>query len=125
VSGPARTVLCIEDNEVNVRLIEAVLAARPAVRLVTAMQGSLGLELARRDRPHLILLDVHLPDTNGADLLQILRADPALRDIPVVVISADATAVQIDRLLATGAGEYLTKPIDIDQLLRILDRYLK
>jgi len=123
--GPARTLLCIEDNHANIRLIEAVLASRPNLRLLTAMQASVGLEMARTKVPDLILLDVHLPDMNGDDLLALLRADAMLRTIPVVVISADATARQIDRLLSAGASEYITKPIDVDQLLQILDRYLK
>jgi len=123
-TGPARTLLYIEDNLANVQLVEAVLTYRPGIRLVTAMQGGMGLELARQHRPDLILLDVHLPDVKGEDLMAELRADAQLKDVPVVVISADATKHQIERLADAGAKEYLTKPIDVEQFLRVVDRYL-
>ena len=121
----ARTVLYIEDNLDNLRLIERVLAHRPGVRLLTAMQGSLGLELARQHRPDLILLDVHLPDRTGSQILGHLKADPQTGRIPVVVVSADATPRQIERLRAAGARDYLTKPIDVPRFLEILDELLR
>jgi CheY-like chemotaxis protein len=89
------------------------------------MQGSVGLDLARTHHPDLILLDVHLPDMLGHELLALLRADPRLRSIPVIVISADATAQQMDRVLEAGAKDYLTKPIDVDHFLRVVDRFLR
>ena len=125
VPTATRTLLYIEDNLANVQLIEAVLAYRPGIRLVTAMQGGLGLELARQHSPDLILLDVHLPDIRGNDLMAHFRADPRLRNIPVIAISADATMHQMDRLLTAGVSEYLTKPIDVEQFLRLVDRYLE
>ena len=125
VAIPRRTLLYIEDNLTNVKLIEAVLGYRPGIRLVTAMQGGIGLDLARQHHPDLILLDVHLPDMHGRQVMAILRAEPALKPIPVVVISADATTHQIESLLAAGAREYLTKPIDVELFLRIVDRYLQ
>ena len=115
------TVLYIEDNLPNFRLVERVLARRPSVMLLSAMQGSLGLDLARDHRPDLILLDLHLPDIPGQEVLERLRSEPTTSDIPVVVVSADATAGQVERLMASGARAYLTKPIDVRQLLRILD----
>jgi PAS domain S-box-containing protein len=121
---PKRTLLYIEDNLANVQLVESILSYRPGVRLVPAMQGGLGLELARQHHPDLILLDVHLPDMRGQDLLAILRTDPRLRHIPVIAISADATKHQMERLLEAGAKSYLIKPIDVENFLRILDRYL-
>ncbi len=123
-TGAARTVLCIEDNAANTQLLQAVLAHRPGIRLLTSAQGGPGIELARQHLPDLILLDVHLPDMKGPEMMARFNADPALKSIPVIVISADATAHQIERLLAIGAREYLTKPIDVDQLLRVVDRYL-
>ncbi len=118
------TVLYVEDNLSSLRLVERVVARRPGVRLMPAMQGRLGIELARQHRPDLIFLDLHLPDIPGAEVLQQLRAEADLRGIPVVVISADATPGQIKRLLAGGARAYLTKPIDIHQLLAMLDTAL-
>ena len=115
------SVLYIEDNLSNLRLIERVLARRPGTKLLSAMQGRLGLDLAREHRPDLILLDLHLPDLPGEEVLHRLRSDPRTREIPVVVLSADASAGQIERLLGVGARAYLTKPLDVRKLLAVLD----
>ncbi|MGI8552256.1 MAG: ATP-binding protein, partial [Dehalococcoidia bacterium] len=123
-AAAARTVLYIEDNLSNLRVVERVLSRRPGVRLLTAMQGGLGLELARQHRPDLILLDVHLPDTTGDVVLRQLQADPGTRELPVVVVSADATARQIERLLAAGARAYLTKPLDLKRFMEVIDALL-
>jgi signal transduction histidine kinase/ActR/RegA family two-component response regulator len=117
------TVLYIEDNAANVRLVETILAERPAIRFISAMQGRLGLDLARQHRPSVILADLHLPDISGEDVLREVRADPALRDIPVIILSADATPGQISRLLAAGARAYLTKPLDVQELLAKIDAW--
>jgi PAS domain S-box-containing protein len=123
-SGPAGTVLCIEDNLSNLRLVEGVLAHRPGIKLLSAVQGGLGLELAKEHRLSLILLDLQLPDIPGAEVLRRLQRDPRTRQIPVVVLSADATPGQAKRLLADGAREFLTKPLDVKQFLRVLDDVL-
>jgi PAS domain S-box-containing protein len=115
------TVLYIEDNFSNLTLIERIIAEQPGIELVTAMQGKLGLDLARRHEPDLILLDLHLPDMPGWEVLAHLKATAETRDIPTVILSADATARQIDRLLAAGAHTYLTKPLDVDRLINILE----
>jgi len=126
--GPAPvrsgTVLYVEDNPSNLRLVERVLAERPAVRLIPSMQGRLGLALAREHRPDLILVDLHLPDISGEEVLRELQADPDLKDTPVIIVSADATPGQLKRLLAAGARAYLTKPFDVAQLLGLLDATL-
>lgn len=119
-----RRLLYIEDNFSNVTLIEQMLAERPALELMTAMQGRVGLELARQHAPDLILLDLHLPDMPGWQVLAQLKADQITREIPVIVISADATAPQIKRLLSAGARAYLTKPLDIAEFFRIVDEAL-
>jgi len=118
------TILYIEDNLSNFRLIERALALRANVRLLPAMLGGLGLDLAREHRPDLVLLDLHLPDMSGDELLARLRADPATREIPVIVLSADATPGQVERLLADGARAYLTKPLDIGAFLAAVDEVL-
>src|SRR5918911_231357 len=123
-AGFAQTLLLIEDNQANVALMESILAQRPDVTLLTALQGRLGMDLARRHRPHLILLDVHLPDMRGDEVLRRLKDDPATREIPVVVVSADATREQEERLLATGAHAYLTKPLDVRHFLHVVDAVL-
>ncbi|MGH2765550.1 MAG: PAS domain S-box protein, partial [Actinomycetota bacterium] len=115
-----RTVLYIEDNPVNLGLVDKILARRPQIRLLSAMRGGLGLELAREHRPDLILLDIHLPDMPGEEVLRRLRQDPQTRDTPVVVISADAMPERVPRLLAAGARAYLTKPLDVRRLLTLV-----
>ncbi len=122
---PAHLVLYIEDNLDNLRLVREILRYRPGVRLVTAMQGSLAADLARQHCPDLVLLDVHLPDMNGAEVLRLLKEDPKTQSIPVIVISADATSRQIERLRAAGARDYLTKPLDVRLFLKIVDEVLQ
>jgi CheY-like chemotaxis protein len=117
-------VLYIEDNFSNLQLIERVLERRPGIELLSARQGNLGLEMAMSRRPDLVLLDLHLPGIPGWEVLASLQANPSLRDIPVVVISADATTRQIEKLMNAGARAYLTKPIDVSELLRVLDEHL-
>ena len=116
------TVLYIEDNLSNLTLIEQILEDEPQIELLTAMQGQIGIDLARQHIPDVILLDLHLPDLPGWDVLERLRADPQTRHIPVVVISADATRQQIRRLMTAGAREYLTKPLEIGEFFRVLDQ---
>ena len=120
-SGRRHKILYIEDNPSNVRLVERLLARRSDVEIISAMQGRMGLALARDHRPALILLDLHLPDIDGAELLRQLRDDPLTATTPVVIVSADATERQIDRLMAAGAHAYLTKPLDLQVLLTVLD----
>jgi len=88
-----------------------------SIDLMTTMQGKLGVELARQHRPDLILLDLHLPDLDGPDVLKRLREDELTREIPVIIVSADATPDVQRRLLAAGAARYLTKPLDLDTVV--------
>jgi nitrogen-specific signal transduction histidine kinase/CheY-like chemotaxis protein len=118
------SILYVEDNLANLDLIEGIFAAYPAVRLIPALQGRLGLALAREHQPDLILLDLHLPDLSGEVVLQSLRADPKTSAIPVVIISADATPGRTEELRAAGAREYLTKPLDVRQFLATVERLL-
>ncbi|HEX8558259.1 MAG TPA: PAS domain S-box protein [Pyrinomonadaceae bacterium] len=115
------TILYIEDNLANLSLIETILADREDIRLLSALQGRLGLDLAWEHRPDVILLDLHLPDIPGDEVLDRLLADRRTADIPVVVISADATAGHIQQVMARGARAYLTKPLDLDSFLKTLD----
>jgi CheY-like chemotaxis protein len=118
------TLLYVEDNLANLTLVETILGSRPGWRTIPALQGRLGAELAREHEPDLVLLDLHLPDVNGDEVLRRLRADPRTAHIPVVMISADATPRTIDRLLAQGADAYITKPLDVDEFLATIDRLL-
>jgi two-component system sensor histidine kinase/response regulator len=116
-----RTVLYIEDNLSNLTLIEQMLSEQPDIELISAMQGQVGLDLARQHSPDLILLDLHLPDLPGWEVLSQLQNREATRHIPVIVISADATARQVERLMSAGARAYLTKPLDVDEFFRVLE----
>jgi CheY-like chemotaxis protein len=99
-----------------------MLEERPEIELLTAMQGKIGLDLARQHSPDLVLLDVHLPDLDGREVISELKSSQTTRDIPIVVISADATASQINRLMTAGANTYLTKPLDVAEFFRVLDK---
>jgi signal transduction histidine kinase/response regulator RpfG family c-di-GMP phosphodiesterase len=119
------TVLYIEDNLANIRLIAEILARYPRVLLLEATRGKLGLDLATTHRPDWILLDLHLPDMPGEEVLRTLRQDPRTARIPVTILSADATPSQIDSLKAGGAREYLTKPLDVRQMIALLEGTLR
>jgi len=118
------TVLCIEDNPSNLRLIEVIFGSRPGFKLLTAIQGSIGLDLARQHAPDVILLDLNLPDMNGKEVLKRLAQTESTRAIPVIVVSADATAERMTDLLDAGAKAFLTKPLNVNQLFETLDRWL-
>ena len=115
--------LYIEDTLTNIRFVEAVLRRRPSVQLIPAMMGRLGLELAREHEPDLILLDLHLPDLSGEDVLARLRQDAHTRQIPVVVLTADATDAGRTPALERAANGFVTKPIGVQTLLELVDRY--
>jgi CheY-like chemotaxis protein len=114
-------VLCVEDSEPNFRLLENVLRDRPGTDLVWADTGEKGLEMARAHTPQLVLLDLDLPDIHGSKVLAGLQAQPETAHTPVIVISADATPSQIERMLSAGARNYLTKPFDIRRFLCMFD----
>ena len=118
-------VLYIEDNLPNLHLVQAIWAGRPEIRLLSATNGATGLELAHTHQPDVILLDLHLQGISGEEVLGQLREDQTTQNIPVVVVSADATAHQIERLHAAGADAYLTKPLDIDRFRQVLDGMLR
>jgi signal transduction histidine kinase/ActR/RegA family two-component response regulator len=117
-----RDLLYVEDNLANVELVDRVLAQeRPRLHLVPVSSGADALEYLESHHPGMIMLDLHLGDINGDEVLRRIRANPRLEDIPVVMLSADAAAPQIDRLTAMGANEYLTKPVRVKTLLRVVD----
>ena len=118
------TILYIEDNDSNILLVERLIAERTGVRLLTAKTGEEGAALAARHRPDLVLLDLNLPGVSGQGVIKHLRSRPETCNVPVIILSADATQTQIDKLLASGADHYLTKPIDVAQLMSTIDREL-
>jgi len=113
--------LYIEDNAPNLRLLERILEHRPAIALLSADHGLTGLELAVSRQPDLILLDLHLPDLPGRDVLARLKSDLRTRGIPVVIVTADANPDIVDSLREAGAQEFLTKPIDVQRVLSVVD----
>lgn len=118
------TVLYIEDHPANIRLMEHVVAEHGGIRLITSSQGRDAVRLAREHRPDLILLDLHLPDLQGDKVLRLLRAEPRLRETPILIVSADAMNKQVARLLEEGATGYIVKPIEVENMLQNLQEHL-
>ncbi len=114
-------VLYVEDSEPNFRLVENVLMDRPGTHLIWAETAEKALEITRTQNPQLVLLDLDLPDIHGSKVLQQLQAQPETANIPVIIISADATPSQIERMLTAGARNYLTKPFEIRRFLCMFD----
>ena len=114
-------VLYIDDSTINTVLVERILTSRPEVVFGSAPDGRSGLDSALRLRPDLVLLDLALPDISGEQVLARLRADPATRAIPVIVVSGETDPAVHHRLLAQGAQWWLTKPYEISDLLRLVD----
>lgn len=120
-----RRLLLVEDNLANLKVIRGAVSSRPHIDVLPAMTGSMGLDLAREHLPDVIVLDRHLPDVPGTEVLHRLKADPHTRDIPVIIVSAEATPGQVRRVLELGAIEYLTKPLDVPAFLRVIDDTLQ
>jgi PAS domain S-box-containing protein len=120
-----RIVHYVEDNETNVEVMRGILAQRPQVELQVSVTGLDGLAAIRARRPDLILLDMHLPDISGMELLRHLKADPHTGSIPIVIVSADALTQQIDAAFDAGCTHYLTKPVSVSELLNVLDDQLE
>jgi len=117
-------VLYIEDNPVNQVLMEGMLAHRPQLRLLLAGLPEVGLTMAAQARPDLVLLDIQLPGIDGFEVLRRLRAQPATRRIPVIAVSANAMQSEIDEALRAGFDAYLTKPLEMQRLLTLVDQTL-
>jgi PAS domain S-box-containing protein len=123
--APLRTLLYVEDNPANLKLIEQLIARRPDMRLLTARDGDLGIQLARANQPEVILMDINLPGISGIEALKILRADPATARIPIVALSANAMPRDVEKGLQAGFFRYLTKPIKVDEFMHTLDDVLE
>jgi len=123
-AGPQRSVLYIEHERLNVVLMEELFRTRPEWALSIAEDGAEGLQLARELRPHLVLIDMNLPDTNGLALIRTLRSDPGTLPLRCIALSADAMSEQIEAALAAGFDDYWTKPIDVPRMLQELSRRL-
>jgi CheY-like chemotaxis protein len=120
-----RTLLYVEDNQANMQLVEQLIARRPDMRLLSAGDGMLGIEMARIHQPEVILMDINLPGISGIQALKILREDPVTAHIPVLAISANAMPHDIKKGLEAGFFRYLTKPIKVDEFMDALDMALE
>jgi CheY-like chemotaxis protein len=115
----------VEDNPANLKLVEQLIARRPTLRLLTAVDGNIGIQMARAEQPEVILMDINLPGISGIEALKILREDPATAHIPVVALSANAMPADIERGLEAGFFSYLTKPIKVKEFMDALDAALE
>jgi CheY-like chemotaxis protein len=123
--APRRTLLYVEDNPANMQLVEELIGRFPDMRLVTAVNGTLGIERARATRPQVILMDINLPGISGIKALRILREDPATAHIPVIALSANAMPRDIEKGLEAGFFRYLTKPIKIKDFMDTVNASLE
>ena len=117
-------ILYVEDNPANIKLVETILSTRPATSLISAPTAETGLTIARSYRPHLILLDINLPGMDGLEALAHLKELEELTGVPVVAISAHAMPHDVQKALDAGFDDYLTKPVDMQQLLETVDAHL-
>jgi CheY-like chemotaxis protein len=118
--APRRVLLYVEDNPANMKLVEQLIARCPDIRLLTAVTGNTGIEMARESQPDVILMDINLPDINGFEALKLLRSDPATAHIPIVALSANAMPRDIAMGLKAGFLRYLTKPIKVKEFMDTL-----
>jgi PAS domain S-box-containing protein len=123
--GPMRTLLYVEDNPANLKLVEQLIARRPTMRLLSAADGNMGIQLARANLPEVILMDINLPGISGIEALKILHEDPITARIPVLALSANAMARDIEKGLEAGFFSYLTKPIKVAEFMTALDTALE
>ena len=119
------TLLYVEDNPANLKLVEQIIARHPDISLLTAVNGDSGIEIARASQPDVILMDINLPGINGFEALKILRSHPATAHIPVIAISANAMPFDIERGVKAGFFCYITKPIKVDEFMEAMDLALE
>ena len=119
-----KTIVYVEDNPANLRLMERILADRHDIKLLSAIDPEAGITLIESEKPALILLDINLPGMSGFDMFARLMENDDCKDIPVVAVSANAMPADIDRARKAGFVDYVTKPIDINRLFNVLKRHL-
>jgi PAS domain S-box-containing protein len=123
--APVRTLLYVEDNPANLKLVEQLIARRPSLRLLSAVDGNQGIQLARAHQPDVILMDINLPGISGIEAMKILHDDPTTAHIPIVALSANAMPRDIAKGLVAGFFSYLTKPIKVNEFMEALDAALE
>ena len=116
-----RTVLYVEDNPAHLDLVEQLIARRTDLKLLAAIDGDRGIQLARVHRPEVILMDIDLPDISGIDALRKLQTDPSTAHIPIIALSANAMPNDIKKSIAMGFFGYITKPLNLTEFMDRLD----
>jgi len=116
-----QTVLYVEDNPANLELVEQIIVRYPNLRLLSAADGSTGIEFARTYLPQVILMDINLPGISGIEAMRVLRADPITARIPIIALSANAVPRDIQKGLQAGFFAYITKPIRVPELMKTLE----
>jgi len=124
-AAPLRTLLYVEDNPANLELVEQLIARRADLRLLSAVDATVGIEFARAYLPDLILMDINLPGISGIEAMRALREDPSTAGIPIIALSANAVPRDIEKALEAGFFDYLTKPIRVNRFMDALDAGLK
>ena len=119
-----RSILYVEDNPANLRLVEQILSTLPQIQMWSAPEPLLGLELATENIPDLILLDINLPGMDGYQVLEKLRNQDSTKDIPVIAISANAMSKDIEKGKKAGFNGYITKPVNVKKLLEEIESKL-
>lgn len=120
----SKTVLIVEDNELNMKLFHDLLEAH-GIRTVETRDGREVLDLARKERPDLILMDIQLPEVSGLDVTKWLKADDDLKSIPVVAVTAFAMKGDEQKIREGGCEDYISKPISVAKFLEVIEHYLK
>jgi CheY-like chemotaxis protein len=120
----AHTLLYVEDNPANLELVRQLVERHADLRLLTAMDATVAIELARAHLPHVILMDINLPGISGIEAMQILRADPLTAHIPIIAVSASASNIDINKGLKAGFFSYVTKPIRVDKFMESINEAL-
>jgi two-component system cell cycle response regulator DivK len=118
-----KRVLVVEDNPLNMKLFSAMIAAE-GYEVLEAKNGQHGLELAQRQHPDLIIMDIQLPGMSGLEVTQSLKADAATRDIPIIATTAFATRGDEETIMASGCDAYMAKPIAISQFLELIESFM-
>ena len=120
----SKKVLIVEDNELNMQLFTDLLEAHGHLPVQTR-DGIVALEIAAKEQPDLILMDIQLPHTSGIDIIKSMKAEPTTRHIPIVAVTAFAMSEDETRIRAAGCEDYISKPISIDHFLKVINKYLK
>ena len=115
------TLLYVEDNPANLNLVKQIIARHPDMRLLSAVDGSSGIEIARASQPDVILMDINMTGMNGYEALEILKSDPTTAHIPVLALTANAMPHDIRKGMEAGFFRYITKPIMVNEFMEALN----